>query len=292
MLKSMRNGKYIFAKSYKIFTLTLSLWGFITLVTPTDILLDFIKNGFLRILAAAMIILIIYLVIIISVTACTLIIKKIKVFSLHSNHSVYVEYGDLFACGKSNEMKNIAFAGNRCFDTIVDDDLIGSSKIHGVALNRIYENHERDQDIVNKEIQESLSKNGYKKEVLSRHNKRSGNLYRYEVGAVAEIQGLKNERYFILGLTYFDNRLRANVDKDEYIKAVSSLVKYISDRSQGDPTYISVIGAGGSDVGTINELIGFIIKIIELYKDRIDCDIHIIVDKKEEVLDLFNLKMI
>ena len=52
--------------------------------------------------------------------------NKWKFFDLHSNHSLFVEYGDLFNSGDPNEEKNIAFAGNRCFDTIVDDDLIGS----------------------------------------------------------------------------------------------------------------------------------------------------------------------
>ena len=60
-----------------------------------------------------------------------------KIFDLHSNHSLFVEYGDLFNSGDPNEEKNIAFARNRCFDTIVDDDLIGSKKIHGMALKRI-----------------------------------------------------------------------------------------------------------------------------------------------------------
>ena len=71
---------------------------------------------------------------------------------------------------------------------------------------------------------------------------------------------LQNEQYSILGITYFDKELRAHVEKYDYIKAISSLVRYISDRSQGFPTYMPVIGTGGADAGTVNDLIVFIIK--------------------------------
>ena len=65
-------------------------------------------------------------------------------------------------------------------------------------------------------------------------------------------------------MTSFDRELRAYVEKDEYIKAISSLIKYISNRSQGFPTYMPVIGTGGADVGSINVLIRFIIKTMKL----------------------------
>ena len=292
-MKTMKyNWRYIFASSNKIATIVFSIWGFFTLLIPTDKILNIIENEPLRILAAALIFAIIYIIIILAVTIYSKRKRTLKVFNLHSNHSLYVEYGDLFNCGRSDERKNIVFAGNRCFDTIVDDDLVGSSKIHGIALNRIYENGGRDQKSVNEEIQSNLSLHGYKTETLDQMDKRSGNLTRYEAGSVAEIKGLKNEQYFILGLTYFDKELRARVEKSDYIKAISSLIKYISDRSQGFPTYMPVIGTGGADVGTVNDLIVFIIKTIKMYKDEIDCDIHIIVSEKEKKLGLLNLKMI
>lgn len=121
--------------------------------------------------------------------------------------------------------------------------------------------------------------------------RRSG-LRRYDIGSVAEIKGLNNEQYFILGLTYFDNELRAHVEKEDYIKAIASLVKYISERSQGFPTYMPVIGTGGADVGSANDLAVYIVKTIELFKDKIDCDIHIVVRDKEEKIGLMNLKML
>lgn len=286
------NLRYIIATSNKIVVFVFSVWGFITLVTPTDMMLESIDNILLRIITASLILIAIYLAITIGVTIYVSKKRTIKLFDLHSGHSLFVEYGDLFLVQDSSEERNIVFAGNRCFDTIVDDDLIGSKKIHGIALNRLYQNGERDADSVSNEIQSDLSIHGYKHIDIERKEKRKGNLRRYEVGAVAEISGLYKERYFILGLTSFDSELRAHVEKEDYLKALASLVKYISERSQEFPTYMPVVGAGGSDVGNVNELIKYIIKTIEMFKDEIDCDIHIIVSNKEENLGLLNLKLL
>lgn len=293
MVKTMKsNWRYIFATSNKIATVLFSLWGFITLVTPTDMMLNCIKNVVLRMFVAVFILVIIYVIIVLGVSNYAKRTRKIKVFNLHSNHSLYVEYGDLFNSGEPNERKNIAFAGNRCFDTVVDDDLVGTRKIHGIALNRLYESKSRNQTDINEEIQKDLALHGYSSVELSREEKRSGNLNRYEIGSVAEIKGLQNERYFILGLTYFDSELRARVEKCDYIHAISSLVKYISNRSQGFPTYMPVIGTGGSDVGDVKDLLVFIIKTIDVFKNEIDCDIHIVISDNEEKMGLLNLKMI
>ena len=53
-----------------------------------------------------------------------------------------------------------------------------------------------------------------------------------------------------------------------------------------------VIGTGGADAGCVNDLVVYIVKTIELFKDEIDCDIHIVVSDKEEKLCLMNLKML
>lgn len=102
--------------------------GCVTLVTPIDVMLNCIDNIVLRMIVAVFILMVIYFAIVIGVTIYAKQRKQVKIFELHSNHSLFVEYGDLFNSGNPNEKKNIAFAGNRCIDTIVDDDLIGSTK--------------------------------------------------------------------------------------------------------------------------------------------------------------------
>lgn len=51
LFRTMRyNWRYIFSKSNKIAVALFSVWGFVTLVTPTDIMLNCIDNVVLRII--------------------------------------------------------------------------------------------------------------------------------------------------------------------------------------------------------------------------------------------------
>ena len=97
LFRTMRyNWRYIFSKSNKIAVVLFSVWGFVTLVTPTDIMLNCIDNVVLRIIVAVLILMVIYFAIVIGVTIYTNQRKQVKIFDLHSNHSLFVEYGDLF----------------------------------------------------------------------------------------------------------------------------------------------------------------------------------------------------
>lgn len=67
-IKAMKyNDKYIFATSNKIATIIFSVWGFITLITPTDATLDSIDLFVLRILVAAIILICVYLFVVVGV---------------------------------------------------------------------------------------------------------------------------------------------------------------------------------------------------------------------------------
>ena len=57
------------------------------------------------------------------------------VLDADNGHHVYVEYGDLLA--ESDKERIIVITANRCFDTIVDNDLISSASIHGMAVQKI-----------------------------------------------------------------------------------------------------------------------------------------------------------
>lgn len=64
--------------------------------------------------------------------------ERVTIFNAENNHHVYAEYGDLFANNGSS--KNVVITANRCFDTIVDNDLISETTIHGLAINQICTN--------------------------------------------------------------------------------------------------------------------------------------------------------
>ena len=87
LFRTMRyNWRYIFSKSNKIAVALFSVWGFVTLVTPTDIMLNCIDNIVLRIIVAVLILMVIYFAIVIGVTIYTKQRKQVKIFDLHSNH--------------------------------------------------------------------------------------------------------------------------------------------------------------------------------------------------------------
>ena len=84
------NWGYIFTTSNKIAVALFSIWGFVTLVTPTDSILNFIDNAVLRIIVSVFILMVIYFAIVIGVTVYTKQRKQVKIFNLHSNHSLFV----------------------------------------------------------------------------------------------------------------------------------------------------------------------------------------------------------
>lgn len=80
LFRTMRyNWRYIFSKSNKIAVALFSVWGFVTLVTPTDIMLNCIDNIVLRIIVAALILMVIYFAIVIGVTIYTKQRKQVKI---------------------------------------------------------------------------------------------------------------------------------------------------------------------------------------------------------------------
>ena len=73
------NWHYIFITSNKITASLFSVWGFVTLVTPTDIMLNCIDNVVMRMIVAVFILMVIYFAIVIGVTIYTKQRKQVKI---------------------------------------------------------------------------------------------------------------------------------------------------------------------------------------------------------------------
>lgn len=83
-------------------------------------------------------------------------IKK-KVVEGKNGKAVYVVYGDIFDPKIiENRKRYIAFAVNRCFDTIVDDNLVGSTSVHGMAFNRLYNQGQYTSSTLNTALQAAI----------------------------------------------------------------------------------------------------------------------------------------
>lgn len=219
--------------------------------------------------------------------------KRYQILDVGNGHHVYVQYGDIFSCcsGDGNEERNIIIPVNRCFDTIIDNDLISSRTLHGISMNKLYSNHIFEQEELNEKIQKTLASNKNKYETINVRNKRKGNLKRYEVGSVAEIQGEAGVTYFFLGLTEFDKDLHAHTEDDDYVCALMRMLIYNNKRSQGRPLYVPLVGAGAANTQKEErDILEYIVKLIKMNKKLINCDLYIVIrDNAKDSIRITNL---
>ena len=168
---------------------------------------------------------------------------------------------------------------NRCFDTIIDDDLISSNTLHGIAMKRLYADGTFTKETLNDKIKEYLKDRKIKPEkTLNKISKRSGNLERYPVGTVAEVNVSEKVNYFFFGLTWFDQQLHANTSIEDYVLASIRLLEFCNKRSQGFPVVIPLIGTGAANTQRDAQLmLEFFVKLIKMNKVLINCDIHIVI---------------
>ena len=105
--------------------------------------------------------------------------KKV-VLTSNSGYKVYVQYGDMYSSSivsaNYEERRNIVVSVNRCFDTIVDNDLVSDKTQHGRVMNEMYAKGLYTPDTLNEKIQEKLRGEHYVD--LTRTNKSKGNTFR------------------------------------------------------------------------------------------------------------------
>ena len=93
-------------------------------------------------------------------TLFTLSQTKKFVLTSNSDHKVYVQYGDMYSSSivsaNYEERRNIVVSVNRCFDTIVDNDLVSDKSQHGSVMNGMYAKGIYTPDTLNEKIQEKL----------------------------------------------------------------------------------------------------------------------------------------
>lgn len=207
--------------------------------------------------------------------------KRYEILELNGGYHVYVQYGDVFSDQEvinPNKRRNIVIPVNRCFDTKVDDDLISSNTLHGIALNKLYVAGLFDDNSLNIEIQKQLHNRQITATHLIREEKRSGNLERFPSGTVAEVKVSDTCTYFLLGLSSFDSNLKAITTDDDYVLALMRMLEYCNDRAQQFPVVMPLIGGGLSRTQkSERNILEYIIKLIELNKNLIHFDIHIVV---------------
>jgi len=236
------------------------------------------RDFWYKLLIAVVIIAVVWLVCALIVTMKVGCQKKKKVVEGQNGKGVYVVYGDIFDPSIVNNQKRyIAFAVNRCFDTIVDDNLVGATSVHGLAFNRLYKQGLYTTRSLNTALQGAMKLNpNYV--VLSRSEKPAGNLKRYEVGAYANLPIDSKLNYLLLGLTCFDSNLNAHTSKQDYALSIQKMIEMLDMEAQCYPVLMPIIGAGRARADLKErEALEYIIEAFKINQSRITSDVYIVV---------------
>ena len=150
------NRKSIAELTTKIVGSIYAILGFIGLFVSLDELLPTTLDIWEKILISAIILIVVWLVFFL-ITGVILVNKKrFEIISANNGHKLYIQYGDIFdekEVINPLEKRNIVIPVNRCFDTIVDNNLISEKTLQGNAFKKIYSQNIYTEDSLNLKIQ-------------------------------------------------------------------------------------------------------------------------------------------
>ena len=281
MFKRLWNSRnYIFKKSFSVTVSVYAVLGFVRMFVALEVFFSLETPFKQKIIVSLLILIGVWLVCLIGVGVFVIIKRKRKLIDGRNGKAVYVMYGDLFSeknVRKTDTRRNICFAVNRCFDTIVNNQLIASASVHGAALNRLYDAQRFTPDTLNLAIQKAMVPSaGF--EMLSPTEKPQGNLNRYEVGTAVDIPVSEDLHYFMVGLSAFNQDLQAKTTRSEYCLAIEKAIEFCDAHAQGQPVLMPIIGGFLPRTGqSEKDLLGYIIKCFGINKDHINQDIYIVV---------------
>lgn len=265
------NKQYILKKSWKIAGSIYAIIGLAGMLADLDGLIFPCLDTWKRVLIGIAILSAVWMFTLIACCIFYSTPEKVCVLKLSNNHCIYVQFGNLFAkdiiCDKSGnpsaEKRNIIIPVNCCFDTIVDEDLISSQKIHGKAFCFLYDSKKYTPESLNRVIHNQLHSRHIQFTNLTKQQKRKGNLEQYPFGTIAELPVDDTETFFLLALTEFNSDLHAEIhNKGNYMDALQRLIEYISSRSQGYPTVLPLIGGGLPEVSESEQTILVVSRIL------------------------------
>lgn len=225
-----------------------------------------------------------YLLSFIGVCLWLILTKNIKVFST-DKHSVYIHFDDLLNNEIANnklEHKSIVINVNRCFDTIVNNELISEKTLHGIVFKELYDKRRYTEETLQSAIYDSL--NGFNSIDIQKEEKPQGNLKRYSIGTIAKIDDTNSTSYYLLAMSTFDKNLNAHTSKEDFVLAIQRLIEYCDKNSQGFPVLMPLLGSGLSRTGidSFSDILQYIINTLRLNKDIINCDFHIYIRPQDK----------
>lgn len=295
------NFTYHVEKAWGWFSAVMAVIGFLGTFTSVAVVPE--NWGLAKKITVSLLILILfYLVCFLFFCIYSYLKKEYLVYEINK-HKVYVLYGDVFSgqfIRGENKKRTIVIPVNRCFDTIIDDDLISRERLHGIAMERLYHTLDQDgqplftTDSLNQHMQKQLQDKhiaATRITTLNAIKKRKGNLKRWPVGTITEVKESDDLQYFFLGLTTFDSQLHANITEKEYVLALTEMLLYCNQRAQGYPVVLPLIGTGAANAEK-NERIAleYIVHLLKLHRNLIGNDFYIVVhDREKDHIPITNL---
>ena len=270
-------------------SIVFTLWGFVSLFSPLEGLFPPTMSLWCKLLLGVLVFLVVTVFAILTASYVVLCSNENTIFTSNTNHKVIVQYGDMYSADVIMKgyqgRRNIVVSANRCFDTIVDDNLVSQTTQHGQVMRKLYSTKKYDEYTLNQALQQSLSRIQPETH-LTIESKPEGNLERYACGTVAELTVSENLTYFFLGLSKFNEQLAASTTKAEYVLAFQKLIEFCNVRSQGYPVILPLMGTGLSRANISHkEALNYMVSALRMNLDIINCDFHIVVlkDMKDKV---------
>lgn len=263
----------------------MTIWGFLSLFVSMSGMIPDGLSFIIKILMGCLILLGVFIILIIISGFYVLSVNNVRAITSNSGHHVYVKYGDIFSpkiIKKGNyDCRNIVIPVNRCFDTIVDKHLVSRNTLHGKLLQSLYCDNKYTSDSLNDKIQQSLVNSPF--HMLPTSDKSSGNLKRYDVGTIAELELDSQMSYYLLGLSTFDKKLNAHTSKKDFVLSVQKLIDFCDQRAQGNPVILPLLGSGMSRTNIeLKDSLNYLIKALAINKDKINCDFYIVIWKGDK----------
>lgn len=210
------------------------------------------------------------------------IVSKRKKKWQQGNASIEILYGDVIKIGFTKKRlkygkRIVVIPVNTHFDTIVNDEIVASSTIHGQWINHLCENDETAFSISNKIQAQIRSQNVDESHVdLSK----KGNQTAYPLGTVVKYD-YGNTIFYLIAISEYDTDLKAHCSKEQFHFVVKSLIDFYDTFGQGYPIYIPLFGTELSRVGiSESESMQIIVDLCMLYREKIHGKVNIVVYEK------------
>lgn len=219
----------------------------------------------------------------------TLVSKRKKEWQ-QGNASVGVLYGDMMKIGfpkRSAKLgkRIVVIPVNTHFDTIVNDEIVASSSLHGQWLNHLCNNGET-VDSINNKIQAQIALQNLVQCHVDLSKK--GNKTAYSLGTVIKYDYGKTI-FYLIALSEYDMNLNAHCDKEQLQDIIKSLIVFYDAYGQSYPIFIPLLGTELSRVGiSESESMRLIVDLCMLYRDKIHGEVNVVVyEKHRSIVPIF-----